>query len=157
MKKLINVAFVFAVVSTCLALVYGCGAPESPVVITKSVKYHDPILDYDFTPTVHEIPPRYTRDGVVNPFMNKPKVVVKVVKKIAVPRTQLTRWILPKLQLTSVVITSKSSFAFFTGPGDGRTYKGISGDFIGRSGATILDITSGTVHLSTGLKLVVNK
>ena len=58
MKKLITVAFVLAFVGTCLALYSEGEAQDKPVVITKKVVYHDPILDEDFSAKEFPIPPR---------------------------------------------------------------------------------------------------
>jgi hypothetical protein len=141
-------------------------------VVVVSNEFEEPyidnsILDYDFSPTVYEIPPRYNKGPRINPFLeverDKPKIVkiVKVVEvkkeKIIIPQTPLTRWVLTQLNLTGVVITSKSTLAFFTGPNNGRAYTGKIGDHIGRSGIKIANITTGVVHLSNGSKLVVNK
>jgi len=122
------------------------------------------LLDYDFTPAVYDIPPRYSRGGRINPFLevesDTPKIIqVKKVEKvrIVVPRTPLTKWVIPQLNLTGVIITSKSALAFFVGPGDGRTYTGRAGDHIGRAGTKIATITTGVVHLSNGRRIVVSK
>jgi len=137
-------------------------ASDQPAVETIDPPIDNSILDYDFTPAVYEIPPRYSRGGV-NPFTEieseKPKIViVKVEKKrIVIPSTPLTRWVLPQLNLTGVVITSKSALAFFTGPNNGKAYTGKIGDYIGRAGIKIHNITTGVVHLSNGSKLVVNQ
>lgn len=115
------------------------------------------ILDYDFTPTVYPIPPRYHREGLINPFLEVKKDKPKVVKSVAVPHTALTKWVLTQLNLTGVVITDKRAFAYFVGPYGGKAHRGKAGDFIGRSGAKIASITTGMVHLSNGRDFVINR
>lgn len=125
--------------------------PIRTAVVNK-IHEHDPILDYDFTPTVYEIPPRYQAEGSIDPFTpikaRRPKVKKNMV---IVPLTALTKWTLPQLGLTCVLLKSKAAFAYFTGPDGGKTYRGEVGDFIGRSGITITRITHGGVRLSNGI------
>ncbi len=122
------------------------------------------LAEYDLTEPVHDTPPPYSGKGKTNPFVviesEKPKILkVKRVEKvkIVVPSTPLTRWVITHLNLTGVVITSESTLAFFTGPDSGKAYTGRPGDYIGRVGIKIDNITTGVVHLSNGRRLVVNQ
>lgn len=167
MKKLINIAFVFAMVSTCFVLVYGCGEQVGPVVITKSIVYPDPLLEHDFTAAVYDIPPRYNPEGVVNPFMTtedylaatKRKVKAKIAEKevIDVPMTTLTSAALRDLNLTSVVVNHTFAYAFFTVGNSEKCYKATVGNHVGTDGITITGITPGVVHLSDGNTLALNR
>jgi len=110
---------------------------------------------------VYDVPLPYSGKGKTNPFMviesDTPKIVKAKKEKIVVPSTPLTRWVITQFRLTGVVITSKSALAFFTGPDNGKAYTARSGDYIGRAGIKVVNITTGVVHLSNGRKLVVNQ
>jgi len=158
MKRLINISFVFAVVSTCLVLVYGCGEVKGPMVITKSIIYPDPLLEHDFTARAYDVPLRYNPEGVVNPFMTLADHRAAAVRtaKIAktdvidVPITTLTSAALRDLNLTSVVVNHTFAYAFFTVGSSEKCYKATIGDYVGKNGITITSITPGVVHLSDG-------
>lgn len=164
MRKLINAAFMFAVASTCILLMYGCSDTDKlkPLVITKKIIYHDPILEHDFSRPVFVIPPRYNPKGTNNPFMtaeehsNADRRVAKIAKKnvINIPITTLTSARLSRLNLTSVVVNHTFAYAFFTVGNSSRCYKATIGDFVGKRGITIVDITPGQVHLSNGDTLI---
>ena len=164
MKKLINIAFVFAMASTCLLLVYGCDT-KGPRVITKHVLYPDPILEFDFAARVFDVPPRYNPEGVFNPFMTTEEHRVADIRnaKIAntvvidVPMTTLTSASMSKLNLTGVVVNHTFAYAFFTIGRSERCYKAAVGDYVGKRGISITSITPGMVHLSDGDILAMNR
>lgn len=158
MKKLINIAFVFAMVSTCLVLMYGCGQQQGPTIVRKAVIYPDPLLEHDFTAKAYDIPLRYNPKGVVNPFMTIEDYrlaalrEVKVAKTVVidVPMTTLTSAALKDLNLTSVVVNHTFAYAFFTVGSSKKCYKATVGNYVGMKGITITGITPGVVHLSDG-------
>jgi len=165
MKKLINIAFVFAMASTCLLLVYGCDTQEKPLVITKHVIYPDPLLEFDFTARVFDIPPRYSPKGVFNPFMTTEEhrladirnAKIATTVAIDVPITTLTSDVLGRLNLTSVVVNHTFAYAFFTVGKSKKCYKATVGDYLGKEGLTITSITPGVVLLSDGNTLALNR
>lgn len=122
-----------------------------PEVVVEKGLIDNSILDYDFTSTVYEIPPRYQPEGAINPFTPVVKETPRVkVARLLLPDTPFTKYMVSQLTLTGIVITSSSAYAFFMLPNNGKCYKSTVGDYIGRGGIKIADIKTGSVHLSDG-------
>lgn len=157
MKKLIMCAFVLAVVGTLLVIITDSDA-KSPLVITKKVIYTDPMLEYDFTAKVYDIPPVYNPDKKVDPFMDIFPAEKKEDKVAAnIPETPLTKWRTSQLKLTSIIVNHVFAYAYFTTPANERVYRAEVGNYIGKSGTTISSIKTGMVGLSDGEVLAFNR
>jgi Tfp pilus assembly protein PilP len=147
-----------AIVGTCLAIITDSDAKD-PLVITKKMIYTDPILEYDFTAKVHDIPPIYNPEGKENPFLIIEPAQEKVIEAslVDLPETPLTRWVITQLKLTSIVVNHVFAYAYFTTPENKRVYRAEVGNYIGKSGATISSIKTGVVSLSNGDVIAFNR
>ena len=156
MKKLIFAAFVLTIVGALMAITTDSKVKE-PLVITKKVIYHDPILDYDFSAKVHPVPPKYNPDKI-NPFMAIFPAEKKKDDIVAnIPETPLTKWRTSQLKLTSIIVNHVFAYAYFITPSDARVYRAEVGNYIGKSGTTISSIKTGVVSLSDGNVIAFNR
>lgn len=160
MKKLITLAFFFALVGTLVGLFVDAHAEEIPIVIQRQVPVYDPILDYDFSTKAYPIPPRYNPHGKIDPFMNIEQAEIRkpgtaLLKTI--PKTPLTKFELSKLRLTSVIVNHHFAYAYFITPDGPIVLRAEVGNYIGKLGSTITSIEPGIVNMSDGNVIAIRR